>query len=652
MRHFIIGTAGHIDHGKTELVKALTGIDCDQLDEEKRRGITITPGYTFMSINAHESIGFVDVPGHHQFINNMIAGASGIDFAMLVIAADDSVMPQTIEHLRILEFLGIKEGCVVITKTDLVDEEVLKLCIDEVKELVLNTPLQNCQIFTTSTRKQTGIESLKSFLIKLSQTSQSKTKEGLFRLSIDRVFSVKGFGTVVTGAAFEGSLTLDETLYLLPTQQQVRIKRIHRYNQEVSQIQQGDRAALNLADINKDQIKKGMVLAKKPCPSTNMIDVQIRFLKSKSLKNTWLKALFFIGTFYTQVRIHLLNTTSLFVDDTHIYLAQIHLEKEQCIWRGDPFVIRSTSADITLGGGTVLDPHPLHHKKRTSKLIDSLETINNVNLLDYIQYKVRQSPFPIRSESISQAVNIDGDNLLSLLEGQYIIVQSDNDHYLLNPEQVDAISKIVIKDLEKYHQRNAFSIHGKTLGEFHFLSKKEKTKIGNFHLELILNHLGSQGVLEREDGRWKLPGQNPELSKADKTDIRFFQNALKSAKFQTMKKAAFLHKATEKNILPQRLAQILNYLVKERLVYKTDDFYLSKEIVDESRDTLLSWMKEHEQGISVAKYRDLINANRKSCIRLFQIFERERLIVRQEDHRYITDTGRHFGVDGRTKNST
>jgi selenocysteine-specific elongation factor len=358
LKQIILGTAGHIDHGKTALIKALTGINTDRLKEEKRRGITIELGFAFLDLPSGQHLGIVDVPGHEKFVKNMVAGATGIDIVAMVIAADEGVMPQTREHMEICTLLGIKHGLVVLTKTDLVDEEWLELVIEDVGDFVKGTFLEKAPIVPVSSINGDGIPEFVKTLDELSARLPSRPSSSLFRLPVDRVFTMKGFGTVITGTLISGHVQVGDTVMLYPSGITSKVRGIQVHNQSVTKAETGMRTAINFQGLEKAVVNRGDVLsnpgALKP---SYMIDVSFNYLNSnkKPIKNR------------TQVRIHtgtsevlgiliLIDREELLPGDTCI--AQLRIDSPVAVIKDDRFVIRSYSPVRTIGGGDVLNPIP------------------------------------------------------------------------------------------------------------------------------------------------------------------------------------------------------------------------------------------------------------------------------------------------------
>jgi len=311
MRHIIMGTAGHIDHGKTALIKALTGIDCDTHRQEKARGITINLGFAHYQLAGGDTIGIVDVPGHRNFVRTMVNGASGIDFALLAVAADDGIMPQTREHLQILEVLNVRAGLVAVTKIDLVEPELADIAVEEVNELIEGTFLTGCPIVKVSSATGEGIDALKDAIVDVAGGLEDRPAGEIFRLFVDRIFTVAGFGTVVTGSVIGGALSVGAKAYLLPGAKELRVRRLERHGKETEIVRAGDRASLNLVGLDREDFQRGMIIADRPLRSTTMIDARLRLFEHARSLELWSRAIFHLGTYEQQVRVHLIDHDKL-----------------------------------------------------------------------------------------------------------------------------------------------------------------------------------------------------------------------------------------------------------------------------------------------------------------------------------------------------
>ncbi|MDD4170142.1 MAG: selenocysteine-specific translation elongation factor, partial [Desulfotomaculaceae bacterium] len=375
MKHLIIGTAGHVDHGKTALVKAMTGVDTDRLKEEKERGISIELGFTSLELPSGRKAGIVDVPGHERFIKHMLAGAGGFDLVLLVIAADEGVMPQTREHLDIIQLLQVKKGVVVLTKADLVDEEWLELVTEEVREFLQDTVLEKAPLVTVSAVTGQGIAALLELLDHVAEETESKTAAGTPRLPVDRVFSVTGFGTVVTGTLVAGQLRVGDMVKVQPAGLTARVRSLQVHGKKVEVAGAGQRVAANLAGLEVEQVSRGSVVAgTDSLVPSHRLDVHLLLLDSadRPLKNRE-RVRFHIGSGETLGRVVLLDREELAPGATAY--AQVELEEMVAAVKGDRFVIRSYSPLWTIGGGTVIDAAPgRKHKRFRSEVLGALAT--------------------------------------------------------------------------------------------------------------------------------------------------------------------------------------------------------------------------------------------------------------------------------------
>ena len=356
MRNIVIGTAGHIDHGKTTLIKYLTGKDTDTLPEEKKRGITIDLGFSFLETSENKKVGIIDVPGHEKFIKNMTAGASGIDYIIFVVALDDGVMPQTREHFNIVKLLGIKHGIIVLTKSDLVDEKQKENVKEEIKFLVKNSFLENAKIFETSTKDINSYKNLKKFLIKDVENVEKEIENDSnkdFRMYVDRVFSVKGFGTVITGTVLQGKIKVNDFLNIYPLNSKVRVKGIENHGIKLESIESGNRCALNISNVEKDEIKRGDIVSTiSSFKSSNIIDVVFEPLKDILIKNNE-KIKIHFGTKEITGKIRIFTRDSILVkkdEEIEKYPAQIYLDENVALIFKEYGIIRSCSPVETIGG--------------------------------------------------------------------------------------------------------------------------------------------------------------------------------------------------------------------------------------------------------------------------------------------------------------
>ncbi|MBQ6630708.1 MAG: selenocysteine-specific translation elongation factor, partial [Romboutsia sp.] len=373
MKNIIIGTAGHIDHGKTTLIKALTGRDTDTLEEEKKRGISINLGFTYFDLSNNKRAGIVDVPGHEKFIKNMLAGASGIDIVLFVVASDEGVMPQTIEHLDILSFLNIKKGIIVLTKSDIVDDEFKQLVKDDIREKTKGTFLEDVDILEVDSISKNGIDELIKKIDSISNDIEEKNQNSPARLNIDRVFSVKGFGTVVTGTLMEGKISIDDDLTVYPNMLNTKIRSIQVHGENVKTAYAGQRTAINISNIKVEELKRGDVLGSpNSLEESMMLDIKLSLVKhsNKSIKH-WDRLRLYHGTREILCRIVPLDKD--IVKPGESCYAQLRLEESIVTKKLDNIVLRNYSPLETIGGGIILDTKPKKHKRFDESIINSLK---------------------------------------------------------------------------------------------------------------------------------------------------------------------------------------------------------------------------------------------------------------------------------------
>ena len=382
-KNYIIATAGHVDHGKTSLIKALTGKDCDTHLEEKKRGITIHLGFSHIMLANDTYAGIVDVPGHEDFVDTMISGINGIDLVLFIVESVDGFMKQTFEHLEILQSLKVKKGIIVMTKCDMASIETLSKNINDAKEFTIGTFLENAPIVTVSAHKNHNIKKLKRIIYQelkgvrrdlyppkqSNKIKKSKHKKEIqefdsFRMYPDRFFSVKGFGTVVTGTVLKGKITKNTPLYIPTLEKELKIRKLEAYGKEVNEISSGQRASLNISNLALTEFEKGQMLCNQRYDVTTMIDVELHlFHHGIKYLGLWSEAVFFSGTIKSKVKIHLIDSSTL--EPNKKCFAQLHFTKPITISYGDKYIIRSTCGRQTIGSGWVIDPFPLHHKRRT-----------------------------------------------------------------------------------------------------------------------------------------------------------------------------------------------------------------------------------------------------------------------------------------------
>ena len=456
--HIIIGTAGHVDHGKTCLIRALTGTDTDRLDEEKRRGITIDLGFTYLPLPDGRQAGIIDVPGHEKFVHNMLSGAGGIDLALLVVAADEGVMPQTREHMGILSLLGITRGIVAVTKTDMVEDDWLELMLEELKEELQDSFLRDAPVITVSSHTRAGIEELKTRLIALIEETPSKNIDKPFRLPVDRVFTMPGFGTVVTGTLIEGSLKEGQEVTIYPEGLQTRVRNLQVHAQTVPEAFAGQRVAVNLQRVKTEELTRGCVLAAPDSiQPTYMVDASVRLLPDARFSmRTGSRLHFHHGSGEVLCKAVLLGGVEELLPGQSAY-AQLRFDTPVAVKAQDAFVLRFYSPLETVGGGVVLDPNPYKHKAHSEKALEKLRLMDQGSekdkvealLMDHSPHYAQMSVLRAQTGLTDEQIDVILRELIA--EGQAVAV---NDKLVPHLSHVNTLADKVRKLLETYHQDN------------------------------------------------------------------------------------------------------------------------------------------------------------------------------------------------------
>ncbi len=642
MKHITMGTAGHIDHGKTALVKALTGIDCDTHKEEKARGITINLGFAHISLSSGDRIGIIDVPGHRDFVHTMVAGASGIDFALLVVAADSGVMPQTREHLQIMEVLGIKSGIIAITKIDLVEPEIVDLAESEIRELIQGTFLEGCPMVRVSSITAEGIDELKHQIDQVALKTPGRSIGEVFRLYVDRIFTVKGFGTVVTGSVINGVLHVGDEVYLLPGEKKLRVRRLERFGEEVKEIVAGDRASINLVGLAREDFKRGAIVSDRCLRATTLVDAKLNlFQNSRSFDKLWNQVIFHLGTYEHQARVHLIDCDRLIGGDTA--LVQIHLDTPCNIQYGDRYVIRNTSSDTTLGGGTIIDAFPLHHRKRPDRLVKSMSRLAEGKLQELVASEVRKHLSAITHREIADMLNVSHEKILKVTLNtlpQDIYSYTQNEViYLITGKEHERIERLLLNAIAAFHKRNTLDRKGLTTDELVSLARIERDSSGETLLRLLLDRLVEEGKLKRVERTWALIDHTVNFNAEMKTQTNFVVDYLENLNMKTPIMSELVSAASKIKVDEQRLRNILRYLVEEGTVYFSEGNYIHASIVDRCRKKLLHALYKKREGMTVADFRNLVEGNRKICLLLLSIFDAEGVIKRSGDLRLITEKG-------------
>ena len=631
-----MGTAGHVDHGKTSLIKALTNIDCDTHKEEKRRGITINLGFSYLNLPNGESIGIIDVPGHKDFINTMVGGACGIDFVLLVIAADSGIMPQTIEHLNIINALGIKKGIVALTKIDLVDEELAEIAKYEIMEFLEKTSLKNASIVGVSSVTGQGKDELISAIEKIIADVEEKDKGDLFRLYIDRIFNVKGFGNVVTGSVLNGSVEVGSDVFLLPgNYPKLRVRSIERHGNAVERVVAGDRAAINLIGLKKEDFIRGMIISNKSLKETMMVDACISLFDAEAELSTWSNITFHTGTFECQARMHMLDKDSIKQNEEAI--VQIHFTKPTILVNKDKFIIRNSSEDKTLGGGYIIDVSPLHHKKRTPTLIESLSHLST-NILDehsinnVINIELKKEFRPFTPEEIAERLHMINEQVIFEIQNKpfsFKVYNLNESLILIDSNYNNAFKEKIIKALKEYHKENPIFPDGLEPNEIIGKLGLSKIKLGKTFLELLLSEMEKEGSIEKNKNTWIIKGHQALLDNKVKEEINWLENEILKYELQKPVMSEIEEKSVIQKISKHDLKMYLSYLIREGKIYFYNNEIIHSSFVNKFRTLLLKELVNKENGIEVNEFKTKMNATKRFCLLLVDIFEAEKIISKK-----------------------
>lgn len=626
----VVGTAGHIDHGKSSLVRRLTGIDPDRLPEEKDRGLTIDLGFAPMQLPGGELVGIIDVPGHEKFIRNMVAGASGIDLVVLVVAADDSVMPQTLEHLSIMTILGVQRGIIAINKIDLVDEEMLELVEEEIRDTVKGTFLEDAPMMRVSAETEAGIDELREAVVSMIDELPSRETDGVFRLPIQRVFSAKGHGTVVTGVPVSGSVSKDDRLEILPGEHKGRVRGLQAYKVTVDRARAGHSTAINLADVNYKDLTRGMVAATPGYfTATEMLEVSLRALSSLPNALTHRMPIRFLqGTMEAVGRLYLLDCTTLEPGDEAV--AQIRLEEPVVVAPGDRFVLRQTSPMITLGGGEILDRSRWRLKTGKDFVVESVRRKMSAldSPQDYLRSLLRDALLEIHTtEDLSRRMTITQEQVSQYL--QELTEAGDlkalpGDRWLVQ-EGIRMAGERITGAIEAAFREDPYRVSVKAL------EIRDALRLEETFLEAVYQQLVEEERVHRlRGGRLSLPGYEPPIPEGERQALEKYRNYLSEHLFEAARNEDLAPMLGTSEALIGKLQSLL--VDRGELVRLTPDVVLLEEAILEAVRRLAA---HHETAgpFSAAEAKDLLGTTRKFAIPLLEYLDKQGWTRRREDRR-------------------
>ena len=612
MKNIIVGTAGHIDHGKTTLIKALTGRNTDRWEEEQRRGITIDLGFTYFDLKNGDRVGIIDVPGHEKFINNMVAGVVGMDLVLLVVAADEGIMPQTREHMDILGLLGIKKSILVINKCDLVDEEWLELVEEEIQEELEGTFLEGAPVVKVSAATGQGLDELTDTIQQLmSDEVVAKDTQTIPRLPIDRAFTLSGFGTIITGTLISGTITRADVLEMDPIGKECKIRNIQVHGQNQDKCYAGQRVAINLSNVKKKEIRRGCVLApKNSMKNTDLLDVKLKVLEdSMRILTNHERLHLYTGTSEILCRAVLLDKEQIGPGEEG--LVQLRLEEEIAVKRGDRFVVRFYSPMETIGGGIVLEPNPVRKKRFDAQAIEELKKKESGSLGDVMELQIKEhGDTMITLAELAKVMAHSVDELKEYLEeleesGTIFVFPMKKDTYLWHRDSEFAVRQKIEETLQKYHSEHPYR-YGMKKAEIHntFL-KKIKPNIFDAYIE----RMTGENVYGRREEYLSLPGYEVPKDAMYLQTEKLIEDTFEKAGYDFVRFSEI-----DFGKIPRQTAEdvVLMMIDEGKVLRINEEMFTMKHLMDEAKEKIQNHLKE-ENLITIAQVRDMFSTSRKSA---------------------------------------
>lgn len=625
MANIVIGTAGHIDHGKTTLIKALTGIDTDTTKEEKKRGMSINLGFAYLNLPNQQRVGFVDVPGHEKFIKNMVAGLPGLNLILLVIDASEGIMPQTKEHIDILNLLGIHHFLIVLTKIDTIDAELKELVIEDIRDQLLHTPLEKTEIIETDAISGKGIKQLLKKIEAYTEQTSEQVSSGTPRLNIDRVFSVKGFGTVVTGTLLEGELTVGENCYLYPNKRKVRIRNLQVHENNVQKAYAGQRTAINLANITREEVTRGDVLSTADSLEESwMLDVKVTCLAGTDGGiNLWDRVRVLIGTKEIMARTVPLGLD--WIGPNEEGFLQLRLEEKVSVKEKDRFILRSYSPMHTIAGGEVLNAVPKKHRRFKQAILESLKAKENGNLnsmiIDFMLNK--KQPFTVEKELLTYlGVTLDqlSHSLEELQDKSQIFFTSCG--FLLY-ERYQQLAGKAQKILEEYHKKYRLR-DGMPLEEFR---SKIRNGLTEKEVFVLIQLLKKFNVIKEQQKRLSVYDFQVQFNSYQQVAKQKIERYLKNSGYMPIKKE-------ELALLDKNAEEVLEALDDNSAVFLTHEYVLSGKFYQQAIQQIQTYIKKNKK-MTLADFRDMTNSSRKASMLILESIDKLGITKRVENYRIL-----------------
>ncbi|MGO0122296.1 selenocysteine-specific translation elongation factor [Desulfothermobacter acidiphilus] len=627
----IIGTAGHVDHGKTALIRALTGIDTDRLKEEKERGISIELGFAHLDLPSGIRAGIVDVPGHERLVRTMLAGAHGIDLVLLVVAADEGVMPQTREHMEIIDLLGIDRGVVALTKIDLVDPDWKELVSEEIKEFLADTPLRGAPVVPVSSVTGEGLPELLRVLDQLAQGVREKPDTGPVRMPLDRVFTLAGFGTVVTGTLVAGTVKVGETLAVLPAGKMVRVRQIQIHQQQVEEAKAGQRVALNLAGVEASELRRGDVLVTPGAfVAVTLLDAKVRLLPhARKLKHR-ARVRLHLGTAEALAQLHLLDREELAPGEEA--LLQLLVEEPIVAARGDKLVLRSPSQPLTLGGGLVLGLPTMRYKRYRPEIMEYLNQLAEGKLPQQVLAFLTQAKQPVAVETLSRTLTEAPVRVAQVLEElaareEVALIRAEGQLWACSPVTYQQLKEkaraLVAAYSEEYPLRQGMPREE--------LRSRLLPQLGVRAFQILLEDWERQGWLRLTPQAVALP-ESSGLSEQEQQRIAALEEAYLRGGMQPPSPKEV---AAQLGLEEKRAGEYLGYLFRQGLLVKVaEDIVFHREVLKTAETRVVEALKERGE-ITAAEARDLLGTSRKYVVPLLEYLDGRRVTRRVGDKRTL-----------------
>lgn len=630
MKKIVIGTAGHIDHGKTTLIKALTGIDCDRLKEEKDRGITTELGFAHYKFGDDLLLGIVDVPGHEKFIRHMVAGAWGIDMVLLIVAADEGVMPQTREHVDICELLGLSKGIVTITKKDLVDEDMIELVSEDVQDLLKGRLLEGATIIPVSSTTGDNLEKLRNTIKEIASGIQERSGKGIFRLPVDRVFTLKGLGTIVTGTCISGSIKTGEEIEIYPLNKRAKIRNIQAYHEDAAEAIAGERVALNLQGLEKQDIERGTIIGR---PDTlilsNRIDVTLKYLELpfKPIKSDSTLR-FHIATAQEEGRLVLFNKDN--IEPGEELFAQFVFSNPVVALPDDRFIIRGSYSVQTIGGGKILDITPKKHKRKSAETDSIYRLLKEGTYTDKAEYHILKGEYKgINRTSLPVLIGKDITHATAIMQG------------LIDQEKIKSIGKTTIVHLNYFreYKKNLKQI----LSDFHAknplkigISKEElRTRLPAVETQIFqtaLDEFINDGTLETEKDKVRAKNTGKPVDKdIERLEIDILNKLLHTGITPpSLKELSTEMKKSDKQI--KDIIEKLTY--KGKVIKVKGDLYFHSDVMENIKEKVIAYLKDKKE-MTPLDFRSFFDISRKYMIPILEYLDEIKLTIRVGDKRVL-----------------